>query len=590
MTLYTYRTATISASLAIACLLAIMSASKADEPTNKEVDVHDFAAKDHRLLKKVNVVKMHVALGELLQAVSSQSHIKIRMDAATQSSGADVSVGLKNVAVAEILASLQSLFSHKQGPWRWERSGSEENFEYTFMETPAARAFASKHRNHEQTMFEQQADLLIRLAFMTPPERQQHTQELAACLGLDDQSMARAVLRESEAAVHMWSGLRMFDQSLLPEQKYSVIHDHLSIKLPVDRLSNSNLQFVQKLAAGNTHDVDGVAQPIRPQWVEFAVEPRNGASARGPHALAIMLDGIGGSSYAGAGLTSAGLSRQLYKAWILPKDAATDLIEDIKMSAPQIPVPEDKQAVASPGEFGAASASGRVPTRAENRARAEHRITEAANAAPFSYIARLPFRTIPDTGQPYGQTVAEFLRKYEGMFPQLLHKWHDHVLLLTYPDWPFEEQDNVSYSTTTQLRSDCNKGRGYLPLRTLVELSSLLSPGQVDRASTEFPVLKALEVFRPVFRLITMYPQMLQPDGAAIDSSLAQQLAAVPAFANHRLLTVGGGRAVRLCVYEQTSVQNRKWEARVELLNERGNWIPVAGLLQRPHAEVDVTK
>ena len=261
----------------------------------------DMERDDPRLAKKVRLTFAHAYVGELLEALSTESGIDISAPRRDGVAGEELIARIKDMSVADCMRSLYSLFGYKDAEWSWIRTKSNEGkYVYSLFRTQWAAELPQRVRADIQTSFEKQAaDLLGAVAASdekgTPAE------------ATDPENTA--MLKSSPRLVQ---GLRLFAELFPKEKRRKILRGEEKPVISMASLSPSQQTFIRSL--------DG-RDPGEPQKIEFDTSLSIGESSP---SLFIKVDGAGYSYLGGAPLKRS-WNALLGTDWFLKEDTETAL-------------------------------------------------------------------------------------------------------------------------------------------------------------------------------------------------------------------------------------------------------------------------
>jgi len=199
------------------------------------------------------------------------------------------------------------------------------------------------------------------------------------------------------------------------------------------------------------------------------------------------------------GIGGLGLERKWHayirQVWITAADSPDDTLSDKQMKQPRILPPPHGPAAQDPHQ-----STRRIEQMVE-------RLYEVSTAAGVPLVARLP--EDDEDGHPYlepvGQrTLSEYWKQlWRG---NLMVKWHDGVQICSTETWPMEDPP-VPLSLVGELRKDAKPGE-LLPLADLETCADLLTPSQLARLKTEFPVMAAVARTQAILAFLHRNPAL----------------------------------------------------------------------------------
>ena len=431
----------------------------------------EMRQQDPRLEKRVTLIAPHIFIGELLEDLSKQSGVMLTNGDDDESGDPQVMITVRNAPLGDVLAALCSLVSYQKAEWEWSRSGSAGNFTYQLTQPPTARTLAARLRAQVQKEFEDQTHEMLNALKMSP-------NELNAAA--KDNPLLQSMADGKDNRVK--PGFQIMADSLAPDMLEAVLQGEQSVQIPISQLSPAaqafaNSQWQWELAHGaKTQKMDGTWVPMAaPQNAVIEVQ-RFGSNI----APTLVLDiGFGSGGYSGGAWMEKAWEKKVSDLWMLPGD----ITDNFQMAF----VPRDKTRV-------------RVASESQGFTELGAKMDALAADAPLNLIARLPhdenFGSSEARNQPYSKSVAAFLKSAEDEMPHLRYKWHDNILLLTYPAWFVDETPDtiVPWTFVKHLRAQEMAEGGYLSLADFEEAAQKLNVGQLKTLGERVPVLKSVAV------------------------------------------------------------------------------------------------
>ncbi len=103
-----------------------------------------FSIEDPRLLQKVTVVSPDITFNDILEDLSRQAQVALKIDEDAPASGVSVLVRFQNRPLIEVLNSLWSVVSYKDCEWAWNRAGKGRQTVYTLVKTKKSSELSAK--------------------------------------------------------------------------------------------------------------------------------------------------------------------------------------------------------------------------------------------------------------------------------------------------------------------------------------------------------------------------------------------------------------------------------------------------------------
>ena len=428
-------------------------------------------AQDSRLSRKVTIQEPRIYVGELLERLAKQAQIEITPGSGKDGAGDDVIVAyVDEVAVGDVMDALWSLLSYRGATWHWKRVGRKGKYGYELVRPLNARRLSAVLRQQAQRDFEDLSRSLLATTRLTPEQRRARAKR-GDLVG----SLVGQLQRTND-------GRKVFLESLSPKQQLRVLRGQSSPRIPVDQLSPAGRAFVRSIwrsSQGARARRDGIPNPIpEPQWIQFHVASHYDLTP----ALYILVEGLGGYSYSGGGTLEKAFRGKVGDFWKLDGDLNTNA-----NGATSVKAKKETEAESAERQVGRFQAG---------------RLGQLARGAPLSLLARLWDNQSRDPGPPGGQRVDEYLQRLQRREPRLLHKWRGPILLLTSLAWIQEDRPDtrVPWVVVKQLQAAVRRGDGFLSLGDLAALgASELAEGQLTRLAIDFPAVRSVIRWRPVF-------------------------------------------------------------------------------------------
>jgi hypothetical protein len=518
-------------------------------------------AEDRRLETPVTLIAPHIYLGELLEKLSVQAGVAVRADNRDEASGAQLAVCLDRVPLGDVLNALWSLVSDQRAEWDWERDGKPGEYTYRLVQPRSARDNAARIRQEIQDAFEDEAAMMLSALGMTPKERR----ELAK---------SRPELKDRLNDERTMIQLSIFRDMLSAQERLRVLRGEESPKIPFRQLSGQAQAFAREQTRGEiitSGYADGsatVEESPEPKWVQFKTDLFGAAVYP---TMSCFING-GGLSCLGFGNMDDRMRARLAARWMLPGDAKTNPVEAVKIPRSNRPNPladanlpgiDASQLAGASSRFTQMSAEEQSRVAELQKNRGAISLTLLAEAAPLSFIARLPFaRVQPSSGitfgpfslnvpadfrdMPYNQRVRDFLDKWHKEPPFLMRKWRGNVLLIQPPFWFMDEATQAPYGVVKRLRQAEQAGDGFFPVSELAAAAGALNEPQLQRLNEEFPtVMNIVTWLRPLFLLVPRYPEIVR-GGAALNDELIAALRDVPGLPIDSALKEGTAQTLRI--------------------------------------------
>lgn len=507
---------------------------------------------DPRLEKRVTLVAAHLPIGELLEVLSQRSGVALTANDGTEAGDTEVTVALHQAPLADAMNALWSLVSYRQAEWEWRRQGDAKNYRYELARSGAARSLSARLREQLQKEFEGQADTLISALKMTPEELAQAAKRDRLLGSLIDDDRVRP-------------GMSIF-AALPPDLRSAVLKGGQTLEIPVSQLPASGGDFVHSQwlwtrdHGGKTRAPDGTLIPVpEPQKLFISTLHLSGEIAP-----CLLIDtGFGSINYVGGGYMEGGWQEKMTALWMLPGDDLDD-----PQSAKQAPAP-------------------RPPAAPDARRPLHSRLLQMAEAAPFSFIARLPDEGSAGDGLPPHQSLKAYLSRLQET-KHVQSKWRHGILLLTTPALLIEDADNppAPWPLVKRLRDAEAPGDGFLPLAELAHAAHQLSRPQLRRLAAYFPVMDSIAQWQDLFALydesVSLRPYVKSPAGSTRGDVL-ETVASNLGLSQTQLNQPGVRTRTRLVEKQHPERKPPTHEITVEVVTDKGNVLAAQGLTYPAH-------
>ncbi len=459
---------------------------------------------DPRLAQRVTLTEMRIPLGALLERLSAKTGVSLRMDTASNASGAMLLVVLHDQPLADTLNSLYAFFGYRNARWEWHRSGEAGKYAYYFTQTQSSRDLTATWKQQAQEAFLNHAKVMFELARMTPEERKRSADKLTHSLLDCDDYTGKSWVNDEE----IWQALRAFQDSVKPEDQQKVLAGG-EITVPMANLTREGKDFITEQASHTTFTVNGVPKPNVPEGVHFYTQwPAQNTSP-------IFFAGDM-SQMAGVALQK-GLNIRQSAWWLLEGDTKTHPADMKPIRAPETPYPTP------------VSEAKLAEMAAAYRSRSDlvgFRLDQMAHEMPQSLIAHLPDSQRVDPGASYGKTPANFLLTTRQSDIPIMWKWRGDTLLIEYPAWYLQQAQNIPYALWKPFAQTlaAHPGREALPLPVVAKTLAPLSEAQWKHLLVDAPFMEPARTLQGLFGLAVRFPDLLRENGAIVTPALAEDL------------------------------------------------------------------
>jgi len=490
-------------------LLLLTAASGQTSASNSPIDAKMRQA-DARLNTPVTFSADRIYLGELLEALSVKTGVALSMDDTDAFSGTLIACDLKQTPLADVMNSVWSLVGSKSAAWEWRADIRQTPIRYAFRPTLNARSLGERLHQAMRERFEAQAELLTRLASMSPADRQAHAEDLLPFMENEDPHLAGEQLKTALADEDLWTGMRLFGTILSADQRRSVLNGE-TIGVPLDSLPQEQRRSALAMEEGRSKSAGVPAAPDQKQPSETITF--GGSFDHPGHRkrdfLVIMIGFASkqhSSSQGSFGMNTGTQASAIFADWMLPGDVRELAVETRAITALPTFEPEEVWS--------------RVPFQ-------EHNLAAVATIEGASFIAVVRERPIGGTVPAIapGKTPRQYFSEM-WQLKQLMHKWRDGVLLAHYPQWFYGDEAQCPYGLVKRLRIRLQKQGGLLSLEDVAEPITTLRDEQLNHLTEEFPFsgeqINSTEDMRGQERtalcaFYRRYPKALSERGLLID-------------------------------------------------------------------------
>lgn len=510
---------------------------------------------DPRLERTVTVDSDRIALGSLLENLSKQSGVSLRVDERDTLSGVPVFVSLKSVALADAMNGIWSLLGYSGAPWWWQPDGTQIKRSYTLLPSLAAHNLASRLKNEAVSLYDEHVRVMMRVAGMPVEERKKHVADINRSIFLSDKDPTAQNWVEAD---FLWEGLRTIAESASPELQHQIIHGGASLTLALDKMSDDGRLFVKHYVASmspNMVNADGTQSP-RPLPETITISARRHTVTP---TLSIFLHDSGGMSFLGGPVVQVGIVNRLGKKWLLPGDTTSNKLESL-VSAP----------------------SKRLDLNAsEENELANFPVTKAvrqlATSTPLSILGILDDEQPLDPGTPYGQTVEAYLQRVRD-YGMTSVKWRGSVLLLRGPMTFVDDDFNIPYLLTKRLTSLGVEGRNLFTLAELATVLANLSRNQIARAAMQYALMREVQRFAPLLAVYYADRDFGRTSGLPLSADLLATLGRVIPLSPNNPIVTGEAQRLRLAVEDDLLADPPVRRFKVQYMMPDRKWTSLRGL------------
>lgn len=471
----------------------------------------DMRAKDKKLETPVTFASPRIAMGELLERLSTLSGVALTMDNRVAASGVSLCLSVKQMPLADVMNALWSVVSLQKTAWRWEKTEEAK--------TAAPRYWLISGEPNGlhariQDAYEKQVALLVQAANASPDERKKWLGKNKA----DDEWLT------DDTALR---GIKLFAEAVPSGKRKPVLRGQESIDVPVSNLSAE----AQKFVASENAQTPG--KPITNENVQIYVNAFPGEIAP---TLWIQINGSG-HSYAGGGPLNAQFLSEIEEGWIHAGDTT-----DSPLTTRTVVKPADYKPVYASPVTDLESLRNLTPQEGANLARFQNelvptRLSQLAGGVPLSFVAVLPPATNAQLThissgefyeEPYGKTVAQYLRLLHKEPKRLMTKWRGDLLLVNQREWFLSDDDSVPWDAIKRLRQLVQKRRGLLTLQDLCDVASQVSQTQMGRMDQEYPSMDTIARWHNFLAVGARFRETRMGQGCLLTEEMRQMFRTLP--------------------------------------------------------------
>jgi hypothetical protein len=489
---------------AVLGMMLLLTAAFGQSPaSNSPIDAQ-LRQRDERLNAPVSLSVDRIYLGELLEALSAKTGVTLSMDNTDRFSGVLIACDLKQVPLSDVMTSLASLVGSKNGVWEWIADTGQTPVRYSLRPTQAARMEAGRRKQARQDLFEKLADLTVRMNSMSPLERKANQGKITSAMQTDAPEMANTRLVSLPANGNFWNGIRLFADLLTPEERLRVLRGGKAIGRTFDTMSEKDRKAALTLEPAEGFKNGTHLEKITS--IRFQREPFPSFSpflpdSDGDPGLLISLgaeSSFGGRTY--FTIRTSELLPGIAADWALPGDRKA-------LYADQDPI---RKGV--PFE---------LDTLWKTAPVLDHNIAQMAATEGVSFMAVVPDGDFSALSGVWVQTPVQTpMQNFDEAWRDsrnLMHKWREGILLVSYPKWFYGDESQVPYKTVERLRTSLRKQNGLLSLEDLVDPVAALSPAQRISLRREFAPLQLNGTMNEICAFYTRYPQALTDPQTPVD-------------------------------------------------------------------------
>ena len=490
-------------------------------PAPAETVTAEMRLDDPRLQKKVTLELKRGNIGDLMKLLARETGVALRADEKDGAADPMIVAVVKGAPLADTLDALWSLLSYKGARWHWSREGEPGKWQYTLRRPLAARNLSAQLRAHVQESFEAEAERVRHYLRMSPKELERHA-------GTDRQ--ARAIRDSPRHKV----GLQVFFECIPEETRRKILRGqerHFRVELSaMPPEARSVILDMWKQSTGYRILSDGTREPT-PAPTHVRLDAGRWPGADAAPALGMQVENMGGGNHLGGRWLQEDFARYLFERWILPGDEQSHG----KEKEPFDTVRREPRAFRDGGV----------------NETLRHRLLDITDAPGVSLIARLPQLSGGSSWDPASEGPAPlgaYLDRFGGHPGYLQRKWRGDILLVTYPAWPLDEEQQVPRWIVERLRAAKSAG-GVLPLSELIHAAGALSREQLRILGRDFAVMNNVASHYGILSFAyraNLASQLQAESGLPLTPEVARAVMADEHGGLIRFLQDGSAKAVRM--------------------------------------------
>ena len=472
---------------------------------------------DVRLNAPVSLSADRMYLGELLENLSAKTHVALSIDENESFSGVPITCDLKQLPLADVMNALWSLLGSQNGRWEWKADLGETATHYTLRPNAAVRNTLERSKKAMQAALEAQADRMVTMAFLSPEERKAAGESFAASVAKENPALARTYFARYDDSEEHWNAVRLFADVLTPDQRRRTLRGE-KIDIPFAALNAEYRQLVLSMMNRELigRDYIGLFRPLseedlRPAipgtqrepflgTIHFEIDRSSADYKTSSLILFISVLGIGsGSGHGLFGVPASGLFSRFLGDWIISGDLPT-----LDVDTHPLPI----------------LASFRREDIWTTTPLLDYNIAQLAATEGVSFMAVLPVYNDVQMPSALGKTPAQYFAEMGKSGANLMHKWHDGVLLVQHLPWFYGDEGQSPYRIIKHLRARLRSQRGKLTLDDVIEPAVTLNGRQLQRLGEAFPALEQGGGMTPVCLFYKRYPASLSEQGVPVDPNM----------------------------------------------------------------------
>ncbi len=505
------------------CLAAVPCVSKADPVS------------DLRLLKPVSISPQVLSVGRLLKLVSRADGVQLNMDDNSPSSGVQVMVSLHNVELLKFMYALSSLLGNKLAPWHWTSYGSIKEHSYWLQSSSSSSDYASEMSALLKGNYLQLVKYAIQIANLSPAKRGESLHKEITS-GKLDRWLYSTAFSDSQT----WPVLSCLKEHYSPDDLVSFLNGSSSITIPASDFTNKYRMHFQK----------EYSSPGRPPDIfTKMVLTMHGTSeddlSLHPYVIYEQynqkrIDDKG--EILSCQMTSNELLKSVHSLWMLKGDTERDAAGNSTITDYKIHQNERKALngflsrnqktvfqFLNKGENFSTDIDGAIYQLA-NCSQVSMMALESAYGQEALMSVQPRSRNLP------AWTLNQYIASNESgplSLPLMIHKWHDHILLIQYGSSYLNLVYSIPYNKRKLILRDAANVN--YPIQDLLTVLHRLNTGQRKEANE----ILAQTPFGGIIRFLWImeaFPEVINPGGIEITPQMVQYLRSSEPSENWELL------------------------------------------------------
>jgi hypothetical protein len=504
--------------------------------------------------KRITVERERIFLGELIELLSQECGVELRVDTRALESGGPLCVSVRDMPVRKVMALLTALYSYKDAKWDWVKDRGERGERLTFTPSIGAKSLITKLEEWQARAYERQLAAYRKSRDLTPEEQ--------ARLNSDESLLPPFPLMEITRG-----GADLLLDTVSEEQRTRVMAGQEVVQIPIGKLpvgGQSFLKSIYEKGAKSIREQPGNNPPPPPfEWIGFDRTVHKGYGTADIRMSIGDKFGFMSNSVLGGKRMNEAFSTYLYDLWLLSGDAA-----EHSMAARNVPAEEPE------------------PRKVEGTFSA--RLLQFSRALHVPTLCRLSHLPSSDPGSPTAKSVATVLSEISDQ-SAYMSKWHGDVLLVSTRKWhlPEDASMRVGWTDAKRLRTAESAASGTFAVTELALAAHRLTAAQLFGLTPEWPVFNNVSHLRPLLALGGSSPlvltQIMSDRGYPLKDTDLQALMAVPVF--KRVAERYGARSLRLRETRGGEPGQPTTEVNIQLMGTDGEWRSVGGFVYLPRGQ-----